>query len=663
MANPLSRYGVSDRDYAATVGTAMGEAMREGVQGMAAVMDVMANRLQSDDTYGDPNEPGLAGVAYAARPSGTGKEFDTWNASVAPNAYKTAVAAARAVSDPKFRATLSKDFQSKLEQAEKAAFGVLGTGDLRGVARGATFYGNRSLMSASRNKEHDALAGGRGMMKIGNHTFYGPDFSWDNKYDPQGAYGRLEKNWNYFQGGDTPGEELAAERQQKAFRDTFTGGADFGPPVWDGTSVGNTQVESAPLGPPTRYDPLSSIQAPMGTVAPPKSYDPLSSISAPAQAPAPAPPGTGASLAGEAIGAARQVNEDRSSREPSAPAPTPQDAGLNSALFSGAPMGAPQTFGGFSPSFTDKSTFTGGDPAPAPAPAPPTVTRPPQPQTTLGVQPGFQPTGYDISVYQGVPLSDITPKAAPKPVAAPPAPVAPPPAPQVAYDPLSSIQAPKPAVGFPAPPEPATASLEDVAPAPAYAPATPPLAVPAPKVSAVSAPQRAPRVAPSRPQPSVGPQTQAMDQPQDPVQSFSQQVGTPQNFMSMSPKDFGMAVGAMAALSPNAQKINALASQVSDPKVGIVAQNALQNEYAGLTGQPQTKSLWGGLWGDLSKAFGSSPEIGFNNSPDSKQGMYVQGLDGSPVWGAFSDLQKQINAGTAGGWGSGGFGPGTSGLW
>ena len=391
----------------------------------------------------------------------------------------------------------------------------------------------------------------------------------------------------------TPSEIGAFQRQMGSL-DTLAEGATA--PAWNGVSDSDF---SAPAP--------GAVERGADLPAPAPNYNPLSSVSVPAQQPA------------------------AKSYDP-----------LSSVQ---APMGTPQTFGSFTPSFTDKSTFT----------APP-ATRPAQPQSTLGVTPGFEksPTaGMDV---QSAPLAPVAPPApaeqdreaarAAALSSLPQAPQAPLPAP--------NVNVPMPAE-VPAAPDVLAKQVPEALP--------PPVTVSAPpKVAAVSAPQRAPRVAPSRPQPSVGPQTQAMDQPQDPVQSFSQQVGTPQNFMSMNPKDFGMAVGAMAALSPNAQKINALAAQVSDPKVGIVAQNALQNEYAGLTGQPQTKSLWGGLWGDLSKAFGSSPEIGFNNSPDSKQGMYVQGVDG-PVWGAFSDLQKQINAGTAGGLGSGGFGPGTSGLW
>lgn len=664
MPNPLSRYGVSDRDYAAAVATAVGEAGREGVQGMAAVIDVLANRAENPQ-YADAYGNSVSEQATARK----GREFNAWM-SGSPRtqaAFAQTMRALRAMASPTARARLPKAEQAQLAQAEKAAFGVLGTGDLRGITKGATRYANKAVTKRwGTNSAQDALEGEFGRLNIGNHTFTGPGFDPSREYDPERAFRNLESNWAYAQGGDTPGERLAAGRQQQALRETFSGASDFGAPVWDGNWTGDTRVESAPLGPVTGYDPLSSVSVPAANSV--GRYDPLSSISAPMGFSPPAQPQTGATLAGQAISAARPVNEDRSSREPASPVSrpptgahlagdaiaaareTPGSAALDQAMFSAQPMGFASSFGSFTPSFSDTSTFTGAPPpTAASAPVQATATRPPQPQTTLGVQPGFQPTGYDISVFQGVPLSDITPKA-PFGFTGQQVPPAVPPAPRVAYDPLSSVQAPKPPpvadVQVPLPAE---------VPALAYAPPMPANRPVAPAVAAVSRPKlpSLPKLAPAVPE--------APQRPVDPVQAFSQQVGSPQSFMSMNPREFGAAIGTLASLSPDALRINALAAQVSDPRVGIVAQNALQDAYAGATGQPQTRSLWSGLAGDLSQAFGFSPGLGLSNSPAASQGMYVQGADGSPVWANFSDDQR--NALSSGGWGSLGTGPGTSALW
>lgn len=152
-----------------------------------------------------------------------------------------------------------------------------------------------------------------------------------------------------------------------------------------------------------------------------------------------------------------------------------------------------------------------------------------------------------------------------------------------------------------------------------------------------------------------------------PGSQLSAAIGTPSQFMgtSTSPKDFAKAVAAVAAINGN-NLANQYAAQLNSnrPEIQGVAYNALQNQYAQATGQPQTKSLLGGFLGDIGQIFtgASTPQIGFSNSPAPQQGMYVQGSNG-PVWANFTDNQKAINNGTAGGWGSMGFGPGTSGLW
>ena len=166
MPNPLSAYGVSDADYAAAIGTAMGEAYGEGLSGMAAVVDVMANRRARPQDYG-AKEPTLSGVAYAKR------QFDTWNPKFS-GAYNIAQDARIAAHYPELIGLMPRQFQERYAQAQDAVRGVLVDGTLRGIAKGATFYRNAGETSAARNSEH-ARHGGQ--FKIGNHTFSGGDLS------------------------------------------------------------------------------------------------------------------------------------------------------------------------------------------------------------------------------------------------------------------------------------------------------------------------------------------------------------------------------------------------------------------------------------------------------------------------------------------------------
>jgi hypothetical protein len=51
MSNPLSEYGVSDTDYAMTIGAVMGEAMHEGLVGMGVVAAVGLNRAERPGAF------------------------------------------------------------------------------------------------------------------------------------------------------------------------------------------------------------------------------------------------------------------------------------------------------------------------------------------------------------------------------------------------------------------------------------------------------------------------------------------------------------------------------------------------------------------------------------------------------------------------------------
>lgn len=174
MANPLSAYGVSDQDYAAAIGTAMGEAYREGIAGMAAVMDVIANRMENPRAYG-ARSASIHDVAHAPR------QFDA-NRQQFAGAYDIAVRGATAALDPEFAAQQSRTFQQNFAQAQTAALGVFGLGTMRGITRGADMYGNHAAMSAARIAEHMGRAP-NGAVQIGNHTFVGPNVDPSRPFD------------------------------------------------------------------------------------------------------------------------------------------------------------------------------------------------------------------------------------------------------------------------------------------------------------------------------------------------------------------------------------------------------------------------------------------------------------------------------------------------
>ena len=129
---------VSQRDFAAAVGTVAGEALNESFEGQAAVVDVLANRVTyARDGYGVITEPGIAGVARAGRygPAGRAgmREFDAWSPGTNARAYATATMFERAILDPTYRETLPSASKAKLEQIERATHGVLVDGSLRGI--------------------------------------------------------------------------------------------------------------------------------------------------------------------------------------------------------------------------------------------------------------------------------------------------------------------------------------------------------------------------------------------------------------------------------------------------------------------------------------------------------------------------------------------------
>lgn len=219
----------------------------------------------------------------------------------------------------------------------------------------------------------------------------------------------------------------------------------------------------------------------------------------------------------------------------------------------------------------------------------------------------------------------------------------------------------------PAPETPAIAAAKRaLPPAPIQKPRLP--ALPAP-VTVRSVPQPRPALSPS--------------------EALSAAIGTPSQFMGsgVTPSDFAKGIAA-AALINKSDDAKTYAGLLGETKSGLsgVAFDALSNEMAKATGQPQTKGLFGSLFGDVSQAFGfgtpSTPGIGVSNSP-SRTGMYVQGLGGTPVWANYTPEQQRATENSAGLWsgvqnlfgfgaganngwgpsGSMGYGAGTSGLW
>jgi hypothetical protein len=244
MANPLSQQGVSDKDYAAAIGTMVGEAKGQGVKGMAAVGDVLANR-QENGYFSTAYGTGIADQAKARN----GAEFNAWMSSEKTNAAQVAAKQAeRAVLDKAYRSTLSSSMQKALDQAEQAAFGVWGSKDLRGVTQGATFYQNKGVTDDwGTSGPQDKMVGKYGSVQIGDHTFTGPGFDAGSPFNNT----NLDKNWTGYQNSfNGLGEQ---ERTQRAMQNTRQEWGDISPGVWDGT-WSNLNDLAAPVAPVERQD-------------------------------------------------------------------------------------------------------------------------------------------------------------------------------------------------------------------------------------------------------------------------------------------------------------------------------------------------------------------------------------------------------------------------
>lgn len=201
---------------------------------------------------------------------------------------------------------------------------------------------------------------------------------------------------------------------------------------------------------------------------------------------------------------------------------------------------------------------------------------------------------------------------------------------------------------------------QDTATASLALPAKPPAAAPPAK------PVQKPRLPPLPPPQVVRTVPQPKEAPKDPGTALKDQFGTPQQFMGsgVSAQDFAKGVAAVAAINGN-DKAKAYAGQLTSERPGIsgVAFDALQNEFAKATSQPQTK----GLLGAFGLGVPSQPAIGASNSPSPTQGMYVQGPNGAPTWANYSTDQQNALNNSSGFWGGVqnffGFGPGANNGW
>ncbi len=204
MANPLSSRGWSDHDYAVAIGTLVGEAtVKDGLEGFAAVADVIANRMndiKSQDRFANKFGSSFASQALAKNARGQ-YEFSTWSPRVG-DAYTNAVSAknaARNASRSGFLAAIAPEkaiqvspaLAQSVSLAQQALDGVFNTGQLRGVAQGATYYDNPKVTAANKTGTfHDTLEDRFGSTMIGAHRFTGPTFT-DQPFDPVTYNGML----------------------------------------------------------------------------------------------------------------------------------------------------------------------------------------------------------------------------------------------------------------------------------------------------------------------------------------------------------------------------------------------------------------------------------------------------------------------------------------
>jgi hypothetical protein len=181
MANPLSDRGWSDHDYAAAIGTLVGEAAVKGtLQDYQAIADVIANR-QHAGVYGKT----VAGITMSPR------EFSTWSPTE-ESAFANARAGFAAALSPTRAASLSPALRDRVELAKKAVEDVNVTGIARGLTQGATAYHNPDVTAKlGTGAWHNKLEGKFGGLTIGDHRFTGQGFRAGQAFDPVTYNGQL----------------------------------------------------------------------------------------------------------------------------------------------------------------------------------------------------------------------------------------------------------------------------------------------------------------------------------------------------------------------------------------------------------------------------------------------------------------------------------------
>lgn len=182
MPNPLSDRGWSDRDYAALVGTMVGEAAVNGtIQDYQAIADVIANRA-ADPAYGFK---GVASLTMNPR------EFSAWSPKE-KNAFQNAKAGFAAALDDSVTSRFSEATRQRIDLAKQAANDVFVNGTARGLVQGATAYHNPAVTAQlGTGGWHNKLEGKYGGVQIGAHSFTGPDFRPDQPFDPITYNGQL----------------------------------------------------------------------------------------------------------------------------------------------------------------------------------------------------------------------------------------------------------------------------------------------------------------------------------------------------------------------------------------------------------------------------------------------------------------------------------------
>lgn len=219
-------------DLATWVGTIVGEGGAEPTRGKAAIMDSALNRSQ--DTYFAGRYGNNIADQFTAR---NGAEYNAWKPKKNP-AYAPTVAARDFILSEAFQrdpeaalANLSDPrVAAQYKDTLTAIRGVMGTGDMRGIAGGTMYYSNPKHVADTQWQTHLNMGmEDPNVYTVGNHQFYGigngttrflgngSSFDWDNALQAtqqqpsnlpfdQAGYGGIPgaAGYTYFDGTGTP---------------------------------------------------------------------------------------------------------------------------------------------------------------------------------------------------------------------------------------------------------------------------------------------------------------------------------------------------------------------------------------------------------------------------------------------------------------------------